>query len=170
MTRKEEKLLAILRRDGQAETADPKAVRGLELRGHLERLGGGLVRYIPPTREVPPAERVEALKAALMQQPLSRKEAVDIVGDYRYLWLAMQDGTVVRLFSGDYAVIGGPVVRQMMKSMQTCILDAVPPGEIRTLRAIIDSVPIKKSFVLTILKDLCRRGKLIRVTKGEYTR
>ena len=171
MTQEEVDLLALLKKEGQVQTDDKDSIRGLELRGLVERCGGGVVRYVEPKRAgVPPAKRLEALKAALKKEPLSRKEAVDIMGEYRYLWFALQDGGVVRLFSGDYAIPGGAVTRHVKNARADCIRRAIPVGYIMNLQEIVGATGMEIRDVKHTLENLCQSGEVTRVGRGEYTR
>lgn len=171
MTRSEVALLALLKKEGQVQTLDEDSIRGLELRGLAERCGGGVVRYVAPKPvELPPAKRVEALREALREEPLSQKEALEIMGEYRYLWLALQDGGVVRLLSGDYAIPGGPVTRHSRKTVAEEIRRVLPVGCVMTLHEISKALEFRGKQVRNALTEMCRSGEVTRVSKGEYTR
>jgi hypothetical protein len=171
VTRSEIALLALLRKEGQVQTNDEDAIRGLELRGLAERCGGGVVRYVAPRQvDLPPAKRLEALKEALREEPLSQKEAIEIMGEYRYLWLALQDGGVVRLLSGDYAIPGGPVTRHLRHTVAERVRRVLPVGCVMMLHEIIKRTELRPGVVRNALTEMCRSGEVTRVSKGEYTR
>jgi predicted transcriptional regulator of viral defense system len=171
MTAKEKALLARLERDGgEGETEDETLIRGLELRGLVTRLGQGKVRLIKQEIEKAPSEKIAAFKAALREGSKSRAEALAFLGDARLLWLATLDEEVLRLDSGDYAIVGGPMRPWSKRKMAEVVRLAMPKGVAVRAMEIIRQTGLPDKSVRNLLAQMIESGEITRVGMGVYVR
>jgi hypothetical protein len=172
MTLREKELLEMLRSHGSMMTQDEEAVRGLELRGLVVRLENGRVQCVKVAQakvEIEPRDRIEALKAALRTGAKSPKDALKIVGDARLLWLAVQEGDVVCLESGNYGVIGGPTKPWVVSESADLVRKVMPTGLPLRTADVMRRTGFSESVARRLLSRMVETGELTRV-RGAYIR